>query len=154
MATKITKAKPETKTAAEAKGAKEIATPTMDVYLAVGKSFSHKGYRFVPNVIYRVPEAFGDFLLSIEASYQVDQFAEAGKKQLGWEIKVPTIAGMHGIPSAAKAGNAIEVGGDLDEELMAHLKAGEHAGEPGSTPTNEDGENENGEGGDEGTVTI
>ena len=141
MATKVT---PKAKPATETTTAKAKAPATTKIYLAVGRSFSHKGFKFLPNTIYEVPVALADVLLSVKASVDKDTFEEATRKQLGW----PVVAAFTGETIQAVPGTT-EIGGDLDAELMEHLQAGQEAGEPGAeTDAGQDDDN------DGETVTV
>lgn len=147
MATKVTTKAKQPTSAPAAKASVE----TTQIYLAVGRSFTHQGFKFLPNVAYEVEDSVADFLLQFKSGIDQDTFEEVGKRQKDLPVQVVKFKGAQPVASAA-----VEIGGDLDAELMQHLEAGQHAGEPGDDEGDTDegagGEGEDGDG--EGIVTV
>lgn len=147
MATKVTSKSKQATSAPAAKAEVE----TTQVYLAVGRSFTHQGFKFLPNVAYEVEDVVADFLLQFKAGIDQNTFEEVGKRQKELPVQVVKFKGAGPVASAA-----VEIGGDLDAELMEHLESGQHSGEPGDgegkTGEGEGSEGEGGEG--EGIVTV
>ncbi|MEG1728763.1 MAG: hypothetical protein RR280_04390 [Bacteroidaceae bacterium] len=119
---------------------KAAEIPTTLVYLAIGLSFTHRGTRFVPDVVYQVEEPLGDFLLGLESSIGVSTFEEAGKKHSKLPVQVVTSSGV------TSSGGAVEIGGH-DDELQKHFDAANLVDPEGGTG---DGT----EGGDGKVLTI
>lgn len=111
-APKNTKSQPTTK--ADSKLAAQTEK-TVLIVLAVGASYTFAGQRYEPDTLYEVSEELGDFLLSIKAHGEIDQFREGGRKDLGLH-KVVVGGGLTKAPN-------VETAEDL-AEIQAHLDSG------------------------------
>lgn len=129
-APKTTKAQPNTK--ADSKPAAQTAK-TVLIVLAVGASYTFAGQRYEPDTLYEVNEELGDFLLSLKAHGETDQFREGGRKDLG--LTKVVIGG-----SLTKAPN-VETAEDL-AEIQAHLDGGAKTTEGADAGEGSDGKQE------------
>ncbi|MEG1728193.1 MAG: hypothetical protein RR280_01435 [Bacteroidaceae bacterium] len=108
--------------AAKAETAKAPEVKKVKVYLAMGASYFHEGFRFERDTVYEVAENFGHWLLDLEAHGDAKKFEEAGRAQkdlpvVQYDYKSNQVAG-------------VETAEDL-AEIQAHLDNGPAATEEG-----------------------
>lgn len=126
-APKTTKTQPTTKPVP----AKPVEVATLAVVLAVGASYSYGGQRYVPDVVYDVDADLGDFLLSLKAHGETDQFREVTRKDATLErVRV-------GSSVKAQTGETAEDLAEIQAHLDGGAKTSEEAAAGGDSGTGE-----------------
>lgn len=130
----------------------QTGAETTTIQLVHGRRFHHKGTVFLPGVAYVVSLALADALLSVAYSEDATVFESVGHKEKSFpRVEVTERTST---TSAAAPVAVLEIGGDLDSELVAHLSAGQQSGTPSTPATGGEGTDDEGTGEGDDNVVV